>query len=46
MKHLFALAIDGEVFEFGGQSQIGTIQLLFVRGGTVPQNLCLGLFFT
>ena len=36
MKHPFALAIDGEVFEFGGQRRTNMIQLLFVRGGTVP----------
>ena len=45
MRHQFALVIGGDLFEFGGQKQTDTIQLLFVRGGTVHQSLCFGVAF-
>jgi hypothetical protein len=45
MKRPFALAIDEEAFEFGGQRQTDMIQLLFVRGGIVPQSSCFGVVF-
>ena len=40
MKHQFALAIGGDLFECSEQKQTDTIQLLFVYGGTVLQSLC------
>jgi hypothetical protein len=45
MRNLFALATVEGVFEFGVQSRIVVIQLLYTLVGSEPPSLCFGQFF-
>jgi hypothetical protein len=45
MRNLFALATVEGVLEFGVQSRIVVIQLLYALVGSEPPSLCFGAVF-